>query len=36
VGALTDGEVAQGLGDVGLADPDAAEQDDGLAGVEPA
>jgi hypothetical protein len=36
VGALTYGEVAQGLGDVGLADPGGAEQHDGLAGVEPA
>ncbi|MEU9368318.1 hypothetical protein AB0D71_27310 [Streptomyces avermitilis] len=34
--ALADGEVSQGLGDVGLADPDQAEQDDGFARVEPA
>lgn len=34
--ALADGEVAEGLGDVCLSDADRAEQDDGLAGVEPA
>ncbi len=36
VGALADGEVAEGLGDVGLADADGAEEDDRFAGVEPA
>ena len=36
VGALADREVAEGLGDVRLADPDGAVQDDRLAGVEQA
>jgi hypothetical protein len=36
VGALADGEVAEGLGDVGLADADGAEEDDRLAGMQPA
>lgn len=36
MGVLADGEVAQGLGDVGLADPDWTEGDDGLARVKPA
>jgi hypothetical protein len=36
VGTLADSEVAEGLGDVGLADADHAEEDDRLAGMEPA
>ncbi len=36
VRALADGEVAEGLGDVGLADADGAEENDRFAGVEPA
>jgi site-specific DNA recombinase len=35
VGAVPDGEVAQGLGDVALAHPDRAVQDHRLAGVQP-
>lgn len=36
VGALANGEVTEGLGDVCLADSDGSEQDDRLDGVEPA
>ena len=36
VGAVADGEVAEGLGDVGFADPDGAVEDDRLAGLQPA
>jgi hypothetical protein len=36
VGAVADGQVAEGLGDVGLADADGAVEDHVLAGVEPA
>lgn len=36
VDALADGEVAEGLGDVSLAGADRAEENDRLAGVEPA
>ena len=36
VGAVADGEVAQGLGDVAFADADRAVEDHGLAGVQPA
>ena len=36
VGAGPDGEVAEGLGDVALADADRAVEDHGLAGVQPA
>jgi hypothetical protein len=36
VGAVTDGQVAEGLGDVGLADPDGPVEDHALAGGEPA
>ena len=36
LGAGADGQVAQGLGDVGLADPDRAVEDHRLAGVQPA
>lgn len=35
VGALPDGEVAEGLGNVGLPDADRAEEDDRLAGMQP-
>ncbi|GHG05189.1 hypothetical protein GCM10017667_39950 [Streptomyces filamentosus] len=36
VGALADGKVTEGVGDVGLADAEGAEEDDRLAGMEPA
>ena len=36
VGAVADGEVAEGLGDVAFADADGAVEDHGLAGVQPA
>jgi len=35
LGAVADGEVAQGLGDVAFADSDGPVQDDGLGGVQP-
>lgn len=35
VGSSADGELAEGLGDVGLADADRSEEDDRLPGVEP-
>lgn len=35
-GSLPDGQVAEGLGDVGLADADRAVEDDRFAGVQPA
>ena len=36
VGAVADGEVAEGLGDVAFPDADGAVEDHGLAGVQPA
>ena len=36
VGAVADGEVAEGLGDVALPDADGSVEDDRLAGVQPA
>ncbi|GGJ63012.1 hypothetical protein GCM10010121_087110 [Streptomyces brasiliensis] len=36
MGALANGQVAEGLGDVGLADADRAEDDDRLTRVQPA